>query len=458
MIKNTNKILTQNISIVEDILMEFVQKIVTKEEEKTLNIDSLELLIGDIVDELTNTILTISGQLLSNINSNNEANTEGKNHRNINKPRLKKRNQTKKILSLFGKISVTRDKYYDRVLGKEYGENDEILGLNRKHRITKGVTEAITYASQLVPSFERASDVLEKFLHLDISATQMQIISEEIGKEVFEKQMESANKTFERPEKIIPDTLEKNKKEGILYIMVDGSTVNTRVQDENNSSWKEMKLGLVFTDKDLITRSNGDKIINKKEYVTYFGGVGEFKKVIFDAAARAGYGVLRKVVVLGDGAAWIWNMCEELFPDAIRILDYFHLSENVNNYAKILYPLDEVGRRIWVNTVLNLIEDQKIDEALDYISLNLIKDIPFGVVNVYNYIVNNRERIKYKSYKENGYYIGSGPIESGNKVVIQQRMKQSGMRWGIGGGQYIAALRAKYESNLWTDVVEIISA
>src|SRR5699024_12061907 len=90
MIKNTNKILTQNISIVEDILMEFVQKIVTKEEEKTLNIDSLELLIGDIVDELTNTILTISGQPLSNINSNNEANTEGKNHRNINKPRLKR--------------------------------------------------------------------------------------------------------------------------------------------------------------------------------------------------------------------------------------------------------------------------------------------------------------------------------------------------------------------------------
>ena len=137
MIKNTNKIITQNISIVEDILMEFVQEIVTKEEEKTLNIDSLELMIGDIVDEFTNTILTISGQLLSNINSNNEANTEGKNHRNVNKPKLKKRNQTKKILSLFGEISVTRDKYYDRVLGKEYGENDEILGLNRKHRITR---------------------------------------------------------------------------------------------------------------------------------------------------------------------------------------------------------------------------------------------------------------------------------------------------------------------------------
>lgn len=106
--------------------------------------------------------------------------------------------------------------------------------------------------------------------------------------------MESANKTYEKPEEVVPQILQKDKKEGILYIMMDGSAVNTRVQDENNSSWKEMKLGLVFTDRDLITRSNGDKIINKKEYITYFGEVGEFKKLVFDAAIRAGYGICVK--------------------------------------------------------------------------------------------------------------------------------------------------------------------
>ena len=59
---------------------------------------------------------------------------------------------------------------------------------------------------------------------------------------------------------------------------------------------------------------------------------------MFDASARAGYGILKKVVVIGDGAQWIWNICEELFPDAIKILDYFHLSENVHGYTKALYP------------------------------------------------------------------------------------------------------------------------
>ena len=77
-----------------------------------------------------------------------------------------------------------------------------------------------------------------------------------------------------------------------------------------------------------------------------------------------------------------------------------------------------------------------------------------GVVNLYKYMTNNKERINYNSFEEKGYYIGSGAIESGNKTVIQQRMKQSGMRWGVAGGQYIAALRAKYESNMWDNNVQ----
>lgn len=68
------------------------------------------------------------------------------------------------------------------------------------------------------------------------------------------------------------------------------------------------------------------------------------------------------------------------------------------------------------------------------------------------------ERINYKFYKDNDYYIGSGAIESANKMVIQQRMKQSGMRWSVNGGQYIATLRTKHESNRWDEVTNVINA
>jgi hypothetical protein len=56
-------------------------------------------------------------------------------------------------------------------------------------------------------------------------------------------------------------------------------------------------------------------------------------------------------------------------------------------------------------------------------------------------------------YKEKGYYVGSGAIESGNKVVLQKRLKLAGMRWNELPAQYLLSLRAKYESGLWLESV-----
>ena len=146
------------------------------------------------------------------------------------------------------------------------------------------------------------------------------------------------------------------------YILTDGLQVNTRVEDTNGSTWKEMKLGLIFRDKDIIKRNDENHIITQKEYVSYFGSVNEFKKFLFDAAARAGYGSIKEVIVIGDGAQWIWNMCEEVFPDAVQILDYYHLSENTHAYAKLVYPEDEVTRKAWVNKVLDTVGNGDIDQ------------------------------------------------------------------------------------------------
>jgi hypothetical protein len=111
----------------------------------------------------------------------------------------------------------------------------------------------------------------------------MQIISEEVGKKVFDKEIREANKAYEKPEEAAPQELPKDRKEGVLYIFADGLQVNTRTEDENGSTWREMKIGLVFYDRDIIRRGNDSHMIAKKEYVTYFGSVNEFKKMLFAA-------------------------------------------------------------------------------------------------------------------------------------------------------------------------------
>ena len=454
MIKNIESIITQNMQTIECKIKEFVYSVQELEKENKLTVNSIEKLAGETILMLINIVLAMAGALLSNIvTEKTQAYCEcGR------KMILSKRNALTRILTVYGYIDVTRDILFCRRCHKCHGVLDKELEIYGEHRITKGVTEIISYVAQLVPSFERASEAISKLLKIQVSAPQIQIVSEEVGKKVFEKQMEESREAFEKPEKAAPAEVPAYRKEGRLYIITDGSQINTRVEDENGSTWKEMKLGLIFWDKDVIKRSDGSHIIAKKEYVSYFGSVEEFKKVVFAAAAKAGYGKIREVVVIGDGAQWIWNMCEEIFPDAVQILDFYHISENIHKYGKFIYPEDEVSRKKWVNKILECLNTGDIEKAIKLAEEKKVNKTPDGIVNIYTYMVNNKERIKYKYYKDKGYYIGSGAIESGNKMVIQQRMKQSGMRWSIDGGQYIAALRTRHESNRWDEVIEIINA
>ena len=78
-------------------------------------------------------------------------------------------------------------------------------------------------------------------------------------------------------------------------------------------------------------------------------------------------------------------------------------------------------------------------------------------VNLYHYISEHIEHINYPEYKAKGYFCGSGAIESGNKIVLQKRLKQAGMRWEPQSAQYLLTLKSKYESGRWeTDVVDFV--
>jgi hypothetical protein len=93
--------------------------------------------------------------------------------------------------------------------------------------------------------------------------------------------------------------------------------------------------------------------------------------------------------------------------------------------------------------------------------LKPLKDrkIPKGTVNLHTYLANNINKIDYRDYAEKGYYVGSGAIESGNKVVLQKRLKLAGMRWGELSAQYLLSLRAKYESGLWKrEIVDMLQS
>lgn len=191
MIKNSNKILTQNLIKVEGILKDFVKEAIEKEEQGELTINSIEDMAGEAIKEVTGLILSMAGGLLSNIEV-----TEVEEYCSCRKKLITaKKNSKTNILSMYGQIQVTRDIVHCRRCHKGYGVINKKIEIDNKHRVTKGMVEVIAYIEQLVPSFERASEVLKKLLKVEVSPTQIQIIiSEEIGKRYLKKRWKKQSK------------------------------------------------------------------------------------------------------------------------------------------------------------------------------------------------------------------------------------------------------------------------
>ena len=310
----------------------------------------------------------------------------------------------------------------------------------------------IAFWGQNQNSYNQAKNMLEKYRNITLGTNTILKVTEYVGKIVFDRDNFEAKKTYENIANI--STTEKEKNKEILYGSVDGSAVNTRIEDENGSTWKENKLGMFFDSKDLYTRRDKTNMIMKKTFTTLFGCVENFKQHFYNLAVKKDYLSYKKVIFITDGATWIRTMLNELFPDAIQILDKFHLLENINKYAKEIFKDNTIKIKNFIERTYERIINKEFN--LIYKELKKNKDItlPAGIVKLDTYIKNNESKMDYRYYEEQGWFVGSGAIESANKTVVQRRTKQPGMRWSVNGGQYILTLRSKEESGLWNDEVK----
>jgi len=133
--------------------------------------------------------------------------------------------------------------------------------------------------------------------------------------------------------------------------------------------------------------------ITKKEYSAYIGSASDFSKFVYQIAINQGYGQYEQTIILGDGATWIKTICEELFPDALQILDFYHLSEHVYDFTKHAFKKDEKRYKPWANKIIRWIKEEKLDEVFKEIDKTGATKIPTGIVNLKGYLVNNKDKM-----------------------------------------------------------------
>ncbi|MDR1166706.1 MAG: hypothetical protein LBO66_12725 [Deltaproteobacteria bacterium] len=271
------------------------------------------------------------------------------------------------MLSCFGPLTFSRlallpssqedaQKLKEAGYGKIIFPLDEALGIvNLPFKMTVSTMLEVAYWAQSSSSYELAAKQIKHARGLDTNIERIRSVTNTVGQIVFDNDVREAEKALE-----ILDSgnliFKESDNNHILYLETDGAMVHTRQENVQGSTWKENKLGVAFSSEhfsyyyDKKTQKKRPRT-GKREYRAYVGDVENFKKHFFALAIRNGYGSFQKTILLGDGATWIRNMRDELFPDAQQILDYFHLSENTSTFFKSIFDKDEQKCKDWTEKI-----------------------------------------------------------------------------------------------------------
>jgi hypothetical protein len=301
--------------------------------------------------------------------------------------------------------------------------------------------EMMVYVGQM-ESYGNGVEVLEKLAGVEVSGTQLYRVTDSYGA-LLEAQIAQEEQSA---------LIEQVDEGEMVYAQMDGGMILT---DED---WREVKVGRLFRENDCqisaSEKRNGS--IRESRYSAYLGNYHEFMNR-FDRIISL-YGHLgERLVFLSDGALWIKNWINEHYPQAVQILDFYHVKEHLAEFAELVHP-DAVKRRKWLEQQADRLLSGNLEAVLGSIrsvTLPLLKNRD-KQQNLINYLLDNEYRMQYKQYLENGLFIGSGAIEAAHRTVVQCRLKRSGQRWSETGAQNMLNLRVAHMSNQWHKVVNLI--
>ena len=172
-----------------------------------------------------------------------------------------------------------------------------------------------------------------------------------------------------------------------------------------------------------------------------------FSGLVEAEGIRRGAAHVRQMTILGNGAAWIWNIATAKFPEATQIVDLFHAREHLHGLARSLEFMLGDQKDDWLAARLEDLDYGDIDgicAAARIYPLEGIKKTELDTA--LGYFENNAPRMRYHWFRSRGLFVGSGAVESGCKAVIGQRLKLSGMHWTVAGASAIATLRCQQAS------------
>lgn len=230
---------------------------------------------------------------------------------------------------------------------------------------------------------------------------------------------------------------------GVVYAQMDGSMIFT------DTEWQEVKVGRVFKASDCHVADNEERggRIAKSQYAAFMGNYQQFAPR-FESLIQPYVERGQELIFITDGALWMRNWMNARYPEALQILDFYHVCEHLGEFAKTVVSQIRKHPDRWYERQKAALLDGQPEELISRISnLQLSQAAAQDKKDkLLSYLIDNRYRMDYKAYRDRGLMIGSGAIEAAHRTLVQRRMKLSGQRWSDDGANHLLNLRACYMS------------
>jgi hypothetical protein len=347
------------------------------------------------------------------------------------------------VSGIFGSFTLWRHYYYNPSSQQGHHPVDAILGL--EGACTPALARLVCYEGAEGESFQTAQEHLLETGAIEVDPRQIQRIIQAMGP--------SARSWSQREAK--PEPCDAK----VMYVSADATGIPMRKsvlagrkgkQPDGTAKTQAANLGCVFTQH---TRDAKGHPIRDYNSTTYIGGMDRVEDLgltLRREARRRGSGTAKEIVVLIDGAASLEHLGRINFPGCLQIVDFYHAMEHLALLTDALlgknHPDHKTQYNRWTKLLLKNGVEKIIEEARQQ---SEGKANAAAVESALGYFVRNVARMQYGTFRQKGYFIGSGVIEAGCKTLVGKRCKQSGMFWSEPGASNIIAMRCMIRSRQW---------
>lgn len=359
------------------------------------------------------------------------------------------------ILSVFGRVRYKRRYYVCSSCRKGRSPLDEKMKI-AAGEVTAGLAELLALAG-VESSFAESSRFIERFLLFPVSDNTLRKETERFGE--LQKACEEEWKRESQEETWLQERLQKyGKLPGRFYGSIDGVMAPCKGEwrEMKNIAWYQVEKMRSYEPHRHHTSTVGEQNDLHAKNITYHCDIqppDQFGALFWATACQRKADLYQELVFVCDGAVWIWKLIERNFPHAMQIVDWYHASEYLPPIAEAAFGEDTPEYHAWLDQARSLLWEGQIEALIhDCQLLSANPPVQKPANAAISYFSNNQKRMDYARFRQQGYFIGSGTVESAGKQIAGLRLKRAGARWTESGAIVTAKARAAWLSDQWDEL------